>query len=389
MANIQINIVENGTTTLLTNGCICDRDIDVNVDIPTGGGNREDFIPDEGLAISGNLAYKFANGTWDWFVNKYGNEITTNNITMAQYMFSNAKNITEVPFEFNFGGAANVSSMFAGCSGVQSIGKMKNLKPSNIDNIFNGCNRLRYLPEFENLDLTTINTQPYASSGQMFNGCSSLREVPEDFLKKFYGKWTSQYSCFIYNTFNGCYVLDEVRGFNPNTGAVTANMFGGSQSVGAFSGCYRLKNIIFATDENGNPYVVQWKNQTIDLTTDVGYLGQTNFGTFESRFIGLNSGITADKRVYDDATYQALKNDPDWYSMSEVDGVAVKYSRYNHDSAVATINSLPDTSAYGGGTNKIRFKGESGSLTDGGAISNLTEEEIAVATAKGWTVEIV
>ena len=85
----------------------------------------------------------------------------------------------------------------------------------------------------------------------------------------------------------------------------------------------------------------------------------------------------------DDTTYQTLKNDPDWFTTD------INYSRYNHDSAVSTINSLPDTSAYlasAGGTNTIKFKGESGKLTDGGAINTLTEEEIAVATAKGWTV---
>jgi hypothetical protein len=98
---------------------------------------------------------------------------------------------------------------------------------------------------------------------------------------------------------------------------------------------------------------------------------------------GYSSGITIDKKVIDDATYQALKNDPDWYTFK------VEYSRYNHDSAVNTINSLPDTSAYlatAGGTNTIKFNGKSGSKTDGGAINTLTAEEIAVATAKGWTV---
>lgn len=63
----------------------------------------------------------------------------------------------------------------------------------------------------------------------------------------------------------------------------------------------------------------------------------------------------------------------------------VEYSRYNHDSAVETINSLP-TCTNGG--NKIIFKGDNGSLTDGGPISNLSPVEIAVATHKGWTVTI-
>ena len=90
--------------------------------------------------------------------------------------------------------------------------------------------------------------------------------------------------------------------------------------------------------------------------------------------------------VTDAESYEALKNDPDWFTTK------IGYSRYNHDSAVQTINSLPDTSAYlasAGGTNTIKFKGQSGELTDGGAINTLTEEEIAVAAAKGWTVTLV
>ena len=149
----------------------------------------------------------------------------------------------------------------------------------------------------------------------------------------------------------------------------------------SFQNCYRVKRITFETNPDGSPIIAQWKGQTIDLVEGVGH---TN-GNASSVYI-YNSGITKDKEVKDDATYQALKDDPDWFTNSD------SYCRYNHDSAVETINSLPDTSAYlatAGGTNTIKFKGSSGSSTDGGAISNLTAEEIAVATAKGWTVSLV
>jgi hypothetical protein len=151
----------------------------------------------------------------------------------------------------------------------------------------------------------------------------------------------------------------------------TSNAF---SNFGAF--CYRLKNITFALQENGTPYVMNWKKQTIDLTLSVGY------SNVKENILRSNTGITADKEVKDDATYQALKDDNDWFTCD------INYSRYNHDSAVATINSLPDTSTAGG-TNTIKFKGQAGALTDGGAINTLTEEEIAVATAKGWTVSFV
>ena len=99
--------------------------------------------------------------------------------------------------------------------------------------------------------------------------------------------------------------------------------------------------------------------------------------------VGTVAASAADKEVKDATTYEALKNNPDWFTQMPV------YSRYNHDSAVETINSLPDTSAYleaNGGTNTIQFNSVSGKLTDGGAINTLTEEEIAVAVARGWTV---
>ena len=123
--------------------------------------------------------------------------------------------------------------------------------------------------------------------------------------------------------------------------------------------------------------VATWKNQSIDLTNEVGY-ASTTYTDMTSRY---NSGITEDKEVKDDATYQALKNDEDWYSKD------FKYSRYNKTSAIETISTLPDVSAGSGNT--IKFRGGCGSLTDGGAINTMTDAEIAVAAAKGWTVSFV
>jgi hypothetical protein len=141
-----------------------------------------------------------------------------------------------------------------------------------------------------------------------------------------------------------------------------------------FNNCYRLKNFTFKLQEDGTPYVMKWKNQTIDLSQNVGY-------TENTRHITNNTNFTDDTKIFDDATYQTLKDNPDSWASN------LNYSRYNRTSAVNTINSLPDCSATG--TNTIKFKGASGALTDGGAINTLTEEEIAVAAAKGWTVSLV
>lgn len=344
----------------------------------SGGGGSGTEIPEEAFVISGDCPYRFARDGWNWFINNYGNKITTNNISDPSYMFYYSSDLTNIPFDLNINNTSYVpfSNMFYSCINLQAIGKIINLRPSGMSYMFYDCRKLRYLPEIVNSSFNALHTS-YSSASSMFYCCYSLRTIPEDLLNQIYGTWTSIYGAFLYNAFQACYNLDELKGLNPQTGTITSNMLSTT-----FSQCNRLKNIIFALQDNGTPYIVKWKNQTMDLSESVGYTGDQYIG----HVLNYNSGITADKQVKDDATYQALKDDPDWFTRN------VAYSRYNHDSAVATINSLPDTSAYlatAGGTNTIKFKGDAGSATDGGSINTLTEEEIAVATAKGWTVTLV
>lgn len=371
--------------------------------------NMPPMIPSARMELSGACNYRFSHGGWDWFVQECGDRITTKDLTNIDYMFYQS-NLTEIPFEFNFksgGGSCNFafgpsaletipaidfkqnstykscSQMFKSSSQLREIGKLSNLYPSSIDEMFSGCERLRELPEFENLNLDRIYTYSSASCDDMFKNCHSLRSIPEDFLKRIYGCWTSIYSAFLNGSFQACKSLDEIRGINPTTGTMTSNMFNSGLNSATFGNCWRAKELIFALQDDGTPYTVNWKGQSIELQHYFGYT--QNIGGITTTHMK-NAGITDDKEVTDDASYQALKNDPDWWTKD------VAYSRYNHDSAVNTINSLPDTSAYlatAGGTNKIIFKGESGSKTDGGAVNTLTEEEIAVATAKGWTVSFV
>ena len=369
-----LEVTANGTYTATD----CDGYSPITVNVP-----QEGAPTDAELTISGNCQYRFMHGGWDWIINKYGNRITTENISNANYMFGQCK-ISNIPFELNFSQTSThiIDYMFDNCINLTSIPKINNCKPNSMQYFFSNCNRLRYLPDdiatwFDWSYLDSLTSQYSGYSGNSFNGCKSLRSIPMNFLA--HGNPVANYSTSIYyRGFYNCYALDELVNLPvPHYNATwTSNSFNQS-----FEYCSRLKNLTFALNPETNaPYVVKWKNQTIDLS---GHIGR---GTSETVFTSYNSGITADKKVKDDATYQALKNDPDWFTIK------AEYSRYNHDSAVATINSLPDASAYitaKGGTNTIKFLGNSGRLTDGGAINTLTAEEIAVATAKGWTVTLV
>lgn len=343
--------------------------------LEVGGGGSGEGDEDIKLHWEGNLG-KWAgngNGIWEWYFKAYGDKITTANITNLGDALQGLPTLEEIPFDLNckVGTSVSLNSAFSSSAKLKKIGKIVDCKCSALSNTFSGCNLLRELPIFENF---TFDTSSYSSNTarSAFSSCSSLRSVPEEFLNKLGNEKAT--SNLYSSMFSSCYTLDEIRGLSPITGTLTSNQF-----TSTFSNCYRLKSLVFKTKEDGSPHIVNWKNQTIELYNGVGWLTGNN-----ASITDLNSGITLDKKVTDETNYPTLKDNPDWYTGN------VYYSRFNHDSAVELINSLPDASAYlatqSGGTNTIKFRQDAGKLTDGGQIGDLTEEEIAVATAKGWTI---
>jgi hypothetical protein len=187
---------------------------------------------------------------------------------------------------------------------------------------------------------------------------------------------SSSYTTDLDDAFRYCYSLEEVIGLGVDgtMSETTPRYYYSNAFTTTFGATYRLRRVTFETNPDGTPAVCQWRSQTIDLSGS-GVGSVTSYG------------FTADTQIKDDATYQALKNHPDRWTSSK------NYSLYDRASAVETINSLPDTSEYlktnSTWSNTIKFAGGNGANTDAGAINTMTAEEIAVATAKGWTVSFV
>jgi hypothetical protein len=333
----------------------------------------------EPIVLTGNQNNGCSSAIAREYIKLFGDTVSTNRITSATYMFSNY-DAEIIPFELNFAGdvsSCTLDGIFTS-SAFSTPPKMNNCYPSHLGNMFTQCHYLTHIPDdfFDGFNFKYINNASSAYSGSMaglFSYCYSLRSLPIEVYRNYNPKASYSYLPY-YNAFRHCTCVDEIVGLKV---MVTASPVTSDMLYNTFTDCYRLKRIVFETNDDGSPIVVQWKSQTINLSSGVG------FSYHEPYITDYASGITADKKVKDDATYAALKNDPDWYTTNNL------YSRYDKVSAIETINSLPDTSAYlatAGGTNTIRFNGLSGKNTDGGAINTLTEAEIAVATAKGWTV---
>ena len=339
----------------------------------------KDAIPNSAKHLTGNCTSLFASGNWDWFIEQCGEDIRTEMIETTDGMFINSK-VKSIPFDLNCVDGCIASQTFSQCVNLEHLPNITGQLRNFFDFLY-CCFRIREIPEqwATGIDWDYINTNTewfWTRMTQFFDSCFSLRSIPKILIKRLYGASNSSNACN--NIFNYCTSLEEIEGFRGPNATLSDNC------LDNFGYCHRLTRLVFDYEDEATntPRTQNWKGQTIDLSSGIGYVDSQ----YNRKYIlDYNSGITADKEVTNNTTYQALKNDPDWFTCK------VEYSRYNHDSAVETINSLPDTSAYlaaNGGTNTISFKGAAGSATDGGAINTLTEAEIAVAAAKGWTVSL-
>lgn len=352
--------------------------------IQGGGGGSVDVEP---YVLTGDASYalskcststtEYDTNMWPVFAHAINTPgmIETKDITKMSYLCYRMTGVEELPFEINI--AANQTrlegrSAFA-TTELRKLPKINWNGSTVYANYFLNylCNASKYLEDVSTLaDIPEFYDDNISWSGYIFADCYSLRSIPVDFFLKVQdGVDTLKY--FYARTCYCNYALDELINF-PVLGLneTSTNMFSYT-----FNHCGRLKRLTFGLTTDGLPKDRTWGKQTIDLSGNIGYLSSAS----EKYLLQYSSSITADKKVTDAASYAALKDDPDWYTID------LAYSRYNHDSAVETINTLPNVT---GGSNVIKFQGAAGASTDGGAINTLTEEEIAVATAKGWTVTL-
>lgn len=351
------------------------------------------LIPtEEMLTITGQCYFRFAYNYWNWFIKTFGDKITTNNVYNLSNMFAQSTDLQNIPFTINPDtfDSINMSSMFSGCYLLKTLPTISACKAGNTDSIFKDCSRLEEIPEGYGRDWDwsahTGATSSYGyNKASMLHNCYSLRRIRDWSLWRYNNNKATYSYTFYYNGFAYCHSLNDLLGIPVAYENQNSNMFSNT-----FRECNRLNHLTFHQQPVSvgvvTPYIATWKNQTINLSDTIGYAANpSNL---------LNRGFTEETRMTDYMSFSRLHANIDSWTTDP------RFSRYNKRAAVETINSLPDTSAYlaeQGGTNTIKFFGDAGlpadmaALVDPGygKISTLTEEEIAVAAAKGWTVTIV
>lgn len=328
--------------------------------LPTGGGDIK-------IYAGGDISYLFT-GWGSNFYNTVKDNLVFGNVSSGYGVFINSGITGTPPFTIPLKGP--VSGEYYGFLAHSNV--LPNIvdEPKNyasFDGFYSQCN-------LKKIDFSHMTTNFTGGSGifggkYLFEDAHWLREI--DF--------SSGTNLFLMSNlssmFNKCYDLDAITNLPIKR---TDMNFGWN----TFYSCCHLKRLTFAQmDEAITPSEY---SPTIDLSYGVGYyvnvpfttnysIGHTTYYEYGSLVMGIDEQIT------DATTYAKFKNSPDAWTTN------VEYSRYNRTSAVETLSTVPQiTNAKG--TPTIKFLGNSGSKTDGGAINTMTAEEVAVATSKGWTV---
>lgn len=342
--------------------------------LPTGGGK---------FVLSGADGKSFWQNTSSAIFNKYAKFNLTNNLEIdpeigirdGAYMFKSYPE-EEVPLTiYHATTGCNFNSMFLGCDKLKKAPLFRPAKSPDSNNtvinrqffrMFLSCYLLTDIPEdwldwdeWENYFKNNPNAE--IEFRDMFTSCHSLKSIPKRLLH------LGAYGDIFNIPFDDCYNIEKLEevGYRVNTKNVVE---AGSSTQYFLIDSYKLSKF---TLNNSGPSAL---DKTVLDCSCCGYSTKSSMSGYEVY------GFTPETEVTDDATYQALKNTDYWTKKPQ-------YSRYNHNSMVETINSLPEIVKINSThTNNIIFGNEQGHWTDEGGGYALTEEEIAVASAKGWTV---
>ena len=141
-------------------------------------------------------------------------------ITNMTSMFEGCSSLQSVPL-FNTASVTNMTSMFKNCSYLQSVPLFDTSLAPNMSSMFEGCSSLQSVPLF--------NTASVTSMSYMFKNCSSLQSVP---------LFNTASVVYMSHTFRNCPSLLSVPLFDISSVAAISYAFYQSPSIqkGALAG---------------------------------------------------------------------------------------------------------------------------------------------------------
>ena len=257
-------------------------------------------------------------------------KIDTSNLTTATYMFSGCSNLKNLP-NLDLSKVTNANGMLCDCGFVELPKDLGDLQISHIKSMYSIFSSCKKLISINNLDLSGVN-----DCNGAFANCTALTTVSGIDLSN---------ATSIYGMFNGCSALKEVSGIvAPKATSWT----------GMFRNCSMLETIgeidMSAVNNTGQYFLTSMRLKNLG--------GFINYGKGFTQKSANNSNCTLYLNSSSYLTYESL--------MNVINGLYDLNLTYD----VTNGGTLYTQKVQIGSTNKAK----------------LTAEEIAIATAKGWTV---
>ena len=288
-------------------------------------------------------------------------ELNTTNGTDFKYMFQNCSSLTTIP-ELNTTNGTNFSYMFSGCSSLVTIPDIDTSNGTNFSYIFRECESVTTVP--------LLNTIKGADMTGMFYDCSSLITIPELNFSS-----ATKINYFI----NNCPRLEIVPSIyltNPNLTSIS-NLICGTSNIKKFG------DLIF-------PYITYTSSlfyqNSFDKCSEVGTFDLSSY-PFGSDTVNIPANPELIKKVK--IVGGALKRqidfsssyNPNYVRDYEVDAIDCNMN-LNYWVALTKQSLLNILNAL------VPQEGTTRTLTLNKTyhIPLLTDEEIAIATNKGWTI---
>lgn len=288
------------------------------------------------------------------------------------YMFQNCDYLTGISLTDSITTPKNsISNCFSGCTrlklpvAIKVLDCLDKTVDTNLSYAFSDCGSLSNYDGDDVIGDLTVNS---STMSNIFNGCSNIKSI---------GNITSLSSndFVIGGGFSGCNYMEEI-------GVIKANSFGAGNG-NIFGSCSRLVKI------NGFEIV----NQITEILTNSGtkMLGTGALSKLEEalnmpiayhRYGGTNLGsLTGTASARKPLRRLTFCNSENGYlNKTYAKNLDIKYCSFDRDGMLEVFNTIPDASDINA-TSTITITGNP-CARDG----TLTEEDIAIATAKGYVV---
>lgn len=246
-----------------------------------------------------------------------------NNVTNVYRMFYNCQNLTSVPL-FNTSKVTNMDYMFTECRSLTTVPLFNTSNVTYMNNMFNNCYTLTSVPQF--------NTSNVTGMASMFQNCSKLTSVPQFNTSKVIN---------MNNMFNNCDSLTSVPQFD-------------TSNVNNISSMFNDCDVLTAIPELNCQSVTSAFNYNFYAPL-AGCPKLESFGGFKD--LGKTFTGSSSKTFYMGTNNQAL----------------------THESMINTFNGLYDLTT-------TSYTGTATFFVSKYPYDKLTEDDIAIATVKGWVI---